>query len=268
MTRRDDGAFDDEPVLDADGEILSELEVDRVDDVAERLAAVVDQVSGRRQWRFGHVIVDEAQDLTPMQWRMVTRRTTGGSMTIVGDLAQRSAGPATSWRELLPAEISHFTQQDLTVNYRSPAEVNDLAAIVLASMPTGATPSVAIRRSGVPVTVHSVADGWTASIRTALDRLPDRRRTAVIHADGWLEAAALVDGLEAVDLLGATESKGLEFDDVVLVEPSVFDLGSLYVGLTRATRSLAIVHRAPLPSVLADAPDLVLGDGQSTSEPT
>ena len=71
-----------------------------------------------------------------------------------------------------------------------------------------------------------------------------------------------------IDVVGATESKGLEFDDVVLLEPADMELGSLYVGLTRATRSLAIVHERPLPAVLADAPGLVVAPTQSVNDAT
>ncbi len=98
------------PLLDNDGNPLSELMPDSADALLDHGAALAELAIGQRSWRFGHVIVDEAQDLTPMQWRMVARRARGRSMTIVGDLAQRSV-PAhgetddDGWLDRLPTEL-------------------------------------------------------------------------------------------------------------------------------------------------------------------
>jgi len=147
-----------QPLLDADGDPFVELEVDRVDDVDEAGDTIAELASRQREWRYGHVIVDEAQDLTPMEWRMVSRRAIGGSMTIVGDLAQRSIGPPGTWKDNLPGRLADHSYAELTVNYRSPAEVNALASEILADLAPNLRPSTAIRSTGDRPTIERVED--------------------------------------------------------------------------------------------------------------
>lgn len=239
-----------QPLLDADGEPFVELEVDRVDDVDEAGDTIAELASRQREWRYGHVIVDEAQDLTPMEWRMVERRAIGGSMTIVGDLAQRSIGPPGTWRDNLPGKLAEHSYAELTVNYRSPAEVNAVASEILAELAPGLRPSIAIRATGERPTVEPVSD-----VAAALPEIVEREQHQL--ADG--RVAVIGVDLPTVD--GATlhtpwEAKGLEFDTVVLVEPasilaSEHGLSLLYVAVTRATHRLVIVHAEPLPEVIA-----------------
>ena len=237
-----------QPLLDADGDPFVELEVDRVDDVDEAGDTIAELASRQREWRYGHVIVDEAQDLTPMEWRMVERRAIGGSMTIVGDLAQRSIGPPGTWRDNLPGRLAEHSYAELTVNYRSPAEVNAVASEILADLAPNLRPSTAIRATGDRPTVQRVDD-----VAAALPSVVE------------IETAALLEGRLAVIGVGAFgevasltpwEAKGLEFDTVVLVEPSVIlaeeqGLSLLYVAVTRATHRLVIVHAEELPDVIA-----------------
>ena len=267
-----------QPLLDAEGNPVVELEVDRPDEIAQRSATVRQLAVDEQVWRFGHVIVDEAQDLTPMQWRMVVRRSRAGAVTILGDLAQRSIGEPGTWDDHLPPELSLFVQQNLTTNYRSPAEINDLAASILAELAPGLPPSRAVRRSGhepriVPVT--SLADelpGIVAEVAEAI--------AASGHATGEVPRPPAVIGFDLPELgaagapaarpLSPWRAKGLEFDSVVVVEPARFldepnGLSLLYVALTRSTDLLTVVHQRPLPPVLAQAapaPDPSASDGE------
>ena len=103
---------------------IRELDLESVDAVAEERVTIGELAGENASWRYGHVIVDEAQDLTPMQWRMIARRARGHSMTIVGDVAQRTTGEAGSWDELLPPEFGEVNRFDLSTNcllYTSPS---------------------------------------------------------------------------------------------------------------------------------------------------
>lgn len=238
-----------QPLLDADGEPFVELEVDRVDDVDEAGDTIAELASRQREWRYGHVIVDEAQDLTPMEWRMVERRAIGGSMTIVGDLAQRSIGPPGTWADNLPGRLANHSYAELTVNYRSPAEVNAIASEILADLAPALRPSTAIRASGDRPSVEQVAD-----VAAALPVIVERELSAL--SDGRLAVIGIE--VESVESITPWEAKGLEFDTVVLVEPATIlaqehGLSLLYVAVTRATHRLVIVHRERLPDVVARA---------------
>jgi DNA helicase IV len=227
---------------------------------------------------FGHVIVDEAQDVSPMQWRMIARRSPGGSMTIVGDLGQASRlGAIRTWDEAL-RQLPVRRQPrllELTVNYRTPTEIMELASSVLAVTDPSLEPPRSVRRSGAAPRLTQVrqperladevadhvarlqselGEGKIAVIGPA--RLLPAIRTAVRQRDG-VDMSDAQDPLEAsVALFTPTEAKGLEFDAVVLAEPgelagsSVAGLRALYVALTRATRFLAIVHHGELPTPL------------------
>lgn len=249
VVRAENGA----PLLDNDGEPITELHVAQVDTLAEQQAAVAELAARQRAWRYGHVIIDEAQDLTPMQWRMLVRRARNHSMTIVGDLAQRTLGPAGRWEDHLPSDLGEVAHRELTINYRSPAEVNEVATRLLGSLAPDLTPSNAIRSSGEPVRfveVASIADGLAPLVAAEADRTADGR-VAVIGED-------LPDLSElATHVLTPVESKGLEFDAVIVVEPAAIlerphGLSDLYVAITRTTRRLTIVHARSLPDELVD----------------
>ena len=241
------------PLLDNDGIPMSEIAVDNVDDAfVDHGVTLQELAAGQRAWRFGHVIVDEAQDLTPMQWRMITRRARGGSMTIVGDLAQRSIGEPGSWRDHLPETVKDFSYQELTINYRSPAEVNDLASAVLAELAPELAAPQSIRTSGYPPTTVRVDDIDQITDVVLAERMAlPAGQVAVIGAS---ESARFVR--EGVQWLSAWKSKGLEFDSVIVVEPAQIleqpnGLSLLYVALTRTTSRLTIVHQQDVPEILA-----------------
>ncbi len=224
---------------------------------------------------FGHVLVDEAQDLSPMQWRMLARRCPTGSMTLVGDFGQSSkAGAANSWDEvlaLLPQRIPARVVT-LTVNYRTPAEIMDVAHQVLAAGAPNVPPTKAVRRTGEfprfeRVDAGNLIDTAAAAAREILgDGTVAIVATADLHpefVEALADVGAVADSVEALDapiaVLTPIEAKGLEFDHVVVVEPArlvdtdAAGMRLLYVTLTRATRHLVVVHSEPLPVPLAAA---------------
>lgn len=239
-----------EVVSDPDGLPITELVGHDYLRVSEVLS-IEERATGERAWRFGHVIVDEAQDLTPMQWRMIVRRARGHSMTIVGDVAQRSIGEARSWSEILPDDLGEVARFDLTTNYRSPSEVADVAARVLGAMAPDIEPAEAIRSSGIAVEYVECAEPSSALdelLRSELESTDGR--VAVIGAAAEPESTP-----ERALFVSPRGSKGMEFESVIVVEPAdILDLPAglslLYVALTRSTERLTIVHSKPLPSYL------------------
>ena len=220
-------------------------------------------------WAYGHVIVDEAQELSAMAWRMVMRRIPTRSMTVVGDVAQRgSAAGARSWAQMLdPYVKGRWREELLTVNYRTPAEIMAVAADVLAAVAPGELPPESVREEGVPPRAVRGLGQVPAVVAEELDGLEDGGRLAVIapgdriaELTRALPAAFLGDQAEVLDspvaLLTVNQSKGLEFDRVVLVDPAQILAQSpagghdLYVAITRATHRLTVVHDGDLPEPL------------------
>ncbi|MFI0348919.1 hypothetical protein [Actinomadura sp. 9N407] len=212
-------------------------------------------LSGEAPPRYRHVVIDEAQDLTPMQARSLARRCPGGSMTVLGDLAQATGVHRYGdWREVadLLAPQADLHLEELTVGYRVPHEVMEFAAPLAARV----APHTALPRSIRPAgedAVSLVPVGSAALLDEASDRaerLDEARSVAVIVPDAMLEDARRTKLPNAIP---AREAKGLEFDHVILVEPALIaaqepaGLGQLYVAATRCTRSLTIVHSEPIP---------------------
>ncbi len=225
-------------------------------------------------WAYGHVIVDEAQELSQMAWRMVMRRIPNRSLTVVGDVAQRgSAAGARSWAQMLdPFVKGRWREELLTVNYRTPAEIMALAADVLASVAPDEQPPESVRAEGIPPR----AVGGLASIPHVVEEelaemgaeIGQGGRLAVIAPRARIAelARALPDAVpgdqaEALDspvaLLTVDQAKGLEFDRVVLADPAGIVAQSpagghdLYVAITRATHRLTVVHENNLPPSLS-----------------
>lgn len=238
---------------------------------AERAAA-------DRSWTYGHVVVDEAQELSAMAWRALLRRVPTRSLTIVGDVAQTTAAAgARDWaRTLDPVLRSSWRLAELTVNYRTPAVVADTArrvavaaglpvspltsardvpdALVVEPVGADAVPATAARYAEKAVTEVSDAAG---AGRVAVIGRPEQ--LARVHealrdagTPAVLGAGASSADLDApLVLLTPQEAKGLEFDVVVLVEPAdvlAASAGDLYVAMTRPTRALRVLHSAPLPA--------------------
>ena len=225
--------------------------------------------------QYGHVIVDEAQDLSPMQLRVLARRSLG-SMTIVGDVAQASGHWApSSWDQVLahlPSIGAPARVVELTINYRTPGAIMEVAAAVLAE----AAPELHMPRSArpgghPPRVVHAEGDGLAGAVVDAVVAEQALGGTLAVVCAPSQEAELAValqragvrvgrdeEGLEEpVALVPVVMAKGLEFDSVIVVEPSAivsdakFGLRSLFVALTRATKRVAIVHALPLPAALA-----------------
>ncbi|MGH9039591.1 MAG: HelD family protein [Acidimicrobiia bacterium] len=226
-----------------------------------------------RTWAFGHVIVDEAQELSAMEWRVLFRRCPSRSMTIVGDLAQAGVTwRPESWSDVFERHArGRWRVAELKVNYRTPREIMDLAATVLAASDPGIEPPVAMREAGEAPWARQLAtpfDGELVdAVRRELEVIGTGRLAILTPAARRAEVESVVQGAlpEAVTggvldspvaVLAVKEAKGLEFDSVVLVEPgeivreSERGLSDLYVALTRATRRLGVVHSQPLPDVL------------------
>ncbi|MGI5130317.1 UvrD-helicase domain-containing protein [Pseudonocardia sp. CA-107938] len=202
------------------------------------LRTVAERAAADRDWTFGHVVVDEAQELSPMDWRVLVRRCPTRSMTVVGDLAQRSAAAGSRTWDVGPRAV-HRT---LTINYRTPAEIMDRAAQVLPEIGPGLEAPRSVRHSGeLPWerTVDRADLGVELVAAVAADR-PDAGTMAVIAP----EPAALPDLDPDVTVLTPPESKGQEFDVVIVVDPDGIRAGcpaDLYVALTRATQRLGIL---------------------------
>lgn len=250
--------------------------------LVDEAAARIDGVSRT----YGHIVADEAQDLTAMELRALARRCPRRSLTILGDLAQATEpGAVASWDRALRHFGSPSTarREELTVGYRVPAAVMDLADRLLPRVAPEVAPTTSVRLGGRPPRL--VATGEEHLAATVVDEATalaaDGASVGVVVPSG-LPAACGADAIEAalraaaldvgrgaravsgaaVSMVTPAEAKGLEFDGVVVVEPAAFAADALdeasagrllYVALTRPVQELVVVHAQPLPSELADA---------------
>jgi DNA helicase IV len=231
---------------------------------------------GERPRRFGHLVIDEAQDLSAMAFRMLARRSARGlSMTVLGDLAQATLpGSQRSWDDViaqLGAGEDEVQQAELTTGYRVPGQVLEVANLLLPHTHTTvpATTSVRSTPAGVQIVEasrESLVEAVVAVVESLLEQYPSVAVIASGETAAYMEAIGAAGHAvgESVDtagdvhvaVLAATEAKGLEFDAVVVVEPAdLFDQGAagtrlLYIAMTRATQELAIVHGGSLPEPL------------------
>jgi superfamily I DNA/RNA helicase len=252
--------------------VSAELLADRFASTGPALTTA-ERAAADRTWTYGHVVVDEAQELSPMAWRMVLRRVPTRSLTVVGDVAQTSTAAGTrDWAATFDRALpGGWRLAELTVNYRTPASVARTAERVgrAAGLPLSPTTSArdvedALRTehvdaAAVPEAVARHAAEALAAVRDA----SGAGRVAVIAAPEAVAALAAVlpdaggtragsPDLDApLTLMTPTQSKGLEFDVVVLVEPADVlkgGAGDLYVAMTRPTQALHVVHARPLPA--------------------
>ncbi|MFJ2868852.1 HelD family protein [Kitasatospora sp. NPDC087314] len=237
LLRRTPGA----PWTDADVALLDEA------------ASLVD---GPPAHVFGHVVVDEAQELTAMQWRMIARRCPGRSMTLVGDFAQ--AGPATvarDWQEALGPHLGRrFDLRTLTVSYRTTQEILAVTGDLLARITPDRPPIRSIRRGEVPralaATPESLVTALVRELREQGAAYPGEL-TGVICADDRTEQLAAAGIERHARLVPASQARGLEFDAAVVVDPDGITAArpggerDLYVALTRATKRLCTITVPP-----------------------
>ncbi len=257
---------------------------------AQRLAPVQSNELDEAEFvTYGHIVIDEAQDLSPMELRVLKRRDLTGSMTIVGDMGQATtASSSASWNAVLeilePRRAP--TRVDLTVSYRTPEEVLDFAAPTLLAAAPDLVPPRPVRRAGHAPLLREVSrDAFAATLaevtRAQVDALAPGRVAVIAIAQRVEEIVEILCsyGLDAVDprdqegrglgadlvVLSAEGANGLEFDGVVVVEPcqiasrgttgcplvSPRGLRTLYVAMTRPTRRLAIVASEALPATLS-----------------
>jgi len=208
---------------------------------------------------YGHVIVDEAQDLSPMQLLTVSRRAVDGSLTILGDVAQ-ATGPVVygRWQELEPfLPDVEVTIEELRHAYRVPGEIMDFALPLLDLIAPDAEKPLAYRRGGAPPKLVPV--GEQVLLPTAMREAAELDGLLAVIGPRSLAYAPAVETFDemSVSVLTPRESKGLEFDHVVVVEPALIveeggdsGLRELYVALTRPTKTLVVVHARPLPDAL------------------
>jgi DNA helicase IV len=238
---------------------------------------LLDEAAGllERESSFGHVVVDEAQDLSPMQARAIARRSEHGSITLLGDLAQGTAPwAAADWRDTLRwLGKPDAAVVPLTVGFRVPEMIIALANSLLPALGVDVPEAVSLRRDGnlsiVPIAEPSELDA--AMLVEVTAALEHEGSVAVIAADtavARLRAHLAAAGLEAatpddvdsearVTVVPATIVKGLEYDHVIVIEPADIvaaeprGLNRLYVVLTRAVSRLSVLHAKPLPSPLS-----------------
>ena len=260
LFRRASGNQPEEPWTRADLGLLDEAEF----------------VVGGPPRTFGHVVVDEAQDHSAMELRLLARRSQGRSMTILGDLAQATAtGGQTRWSDALESlDAPHGRVAELELGYRVPAPVLELANRLLPFAAPNVLPSRSVRATGAAPTLVACAapDEVPAAVVVAVAReRVEERSVGVVAPEPLLDAIgqalgaaniAFADGRRAtglghaVTVIPPESAKGLEFDAVVVVEPSAIatvgehGLRLLYIALTRAVRTLTVIHAEPLPAPL------------------
>lgn len=267
---------------DLDPEVLMAYDVVDAESLARRHTAdsdltVADRAGADRAWAFGHVIVDEAQELSTMAWRVIMRRSPNRWMTLVGDVAQTSS-PAgiDSWDEALsPYVDDRWVLSELTVNYRTPETISAVAELLLAEIDPAATSPRPVRPGRRPVewieteypSVASVVAGKVAAVpaeRAVAVLIPDSLDDSA-HSTGYGDLReAVARARPGTSVLPLALAKGLEFDVVVVVDPdhvlvrSPQGLQDLYVGVTRATQELVLVQPGEFGPLLAGIRDTVI----------
>jgi len=246
----------------------------RVRDTSQTIA---ERAAGDRTWQFGHVIVDEAQELSAMEWRMLMRRCPRRSMTLVGDVAQTgSEAGAGSWAEVLDRYApKRWRTEELTLNYRTPTEIMAVAGGVLAAIDPALVPPTSVRDTGIKPWIQSVpADSFARALVDAVSAaqtaVGDGRLAVIVPTSRYTELTTLLarevpevaygnnpSVLDATTVvLDVGQSKGLEFDSVLIADPSTIvsdstrGLSDLYVAITRATSRLGVLGSDRLPDVL------------------
>lgn len=235
-------ASSDIPLLDALADLLGEIEAPH-----PQGEFVADHARRQRGWVYGHVVIDEAQELSEMQWQMVLRRCPSRSITAVGDIDQAEAAHRhTSWAQAVQAVFrDRWAAAELTICYRTPREVMDLTTPVLKKAGSHNAPPRAVRSSGIAPWVLTIPPAELAgtaaqAVRQLQQRWHGGTVGVIAPADRIAELLAV---LNDVSVLTATQSKGLEWDATLLIDPQGIAAeprgwNGLYVALTRCTQEL------------------------------
>ncbi|MGY5763822.1 HelD family protein [Brachybacterium sp. DNPG3] len=267
--------------FDTSGMVRAEDLADQVNRVRDG-RTLAERAASERSWTYGHVVVDEAQEHSPMSWRALMRRCPTKSFTVVGDVAQTSSAAGTdSWEAALAPHIQDRLQVErLTVNYRTPARImgHALGMARAHRLPVTTVTSVRIGDRDARITpvraeqLESSAAAEVAELhgqsigRIAVIVAPHRIASQVLALQDATGAAAVGAGSSGVDdeisVMTAKDAKGLEFDAVVVVEPAELveehGAGDLYVAMTRPTTHLGLVHARPLPEGAAERADVAV----------
>ncbi|SEE73253.1 HelD family protein [Ruania alba] len=274
QARREAGVRYAQRVLAASGNAGAVSAEELADRFTERDGRpLAERAAADRSWAYGHVIVDEAQELSAMQWRMVLRRVPSGSMTVVGDVHQTAAVAGTTSWDTLAAEHDHrrWHRRELTISYRTPAPIMAAALPVLHALdPSASTPTCA-RTEGDHPWLRTTHGDLADQVRTAVGAERDAGGTfAVIAPHERLVEIAMaveqavpgasfgseVDTTAPCVVLTPQQAKGLEFDRVLVVDPGTILAGRrghsrLYVAMTRPTRELGLLVDGEVPAELA-----------------
>jgi len=252
-----------------DGMVSAEALANRMKSGTSRMS-VAERASSDRTWAYGHVVVDEAQELSPMAWRMLLRRCPTRSFTIVGDVAQTTAGAGTRWwpETMDPLFQQSWAMRELTISYRIPSAVAEVAQSFASAVKLPVSELTAARDLDDAVAITHSTDPHADAARIALGHARDLAATggglvAIIAPTSDLgdlrarsTATDVLNSLsQGVSVMSARDAKGLEFDVVVVVEPAAIAVrpGDLYVALTRSTSRLELVHSGDLPPGIASA---------------
>lgn len=255
-----------------DGSVSAEELADLNEETGQRLTAA-ERAATDRTWAYGHVVVDEAQELSPMQWRLLMRRCPLKSFTVVGDIAQASsASSAGSWGAAMkPFVGGRFVLEELTVNYRTPVQIAEAAARMAQEAGLAVSTPKAVREGDWPPIIDRVpaaalvgetlaalpeeikiADGGLVAVIVPSAKIREVR-TAIVQEYGRRVGSGSGALDQDIVVTTATEAKGLEFDVVVILEPQeIVDeaggtVGDLYVAMTRATQRLRVLASGNIP---------------------
>ncbi|MDQ0769766.1 DNA helicase IV [Pseudarthrobacter defluvii] len=243
----------------------------------EARQSAAERATSDRTWAYGHIVVDEAQELSPMQWRLLVRRCPLKSFTIVGDIAQTSSvAGANSWQgALAPMFGDRWQLEELTVNYRTPSQIAEAAVRMANAAGLVVSAPKAVREGRWEPIIDQVPAG--AVVDRLVEVLPEEIEALdggllAVIADGDLlpQATAALRAVygrrigsgagsyeQDIVVISPREAKGLEFDGVVVLEPSVMlnhehgKVGDLYVAMTRATQRLRLIAAQPVPAGIA-----------------
>lgn len=261
--------------IGVDGVITAEQIAELNEETGERMTAARAAKSDRT-WAYGHVVIDEAQELSAMQWRLLMRRCPMKSFTVVGDIAQASsAAAASSWAQALkPFVGERFHLDELTVNYRTPAQISDAAVSVARAAGLEISAPRAIREGNwspstrvvgaenlIPSVVATVSEevaqagGGLIGVIVADSRYREvASAISTAHRDNTGTSKSALE--HQILVLTPWEAKGLEFDVVIIVEPMDLieaangSVGDLYVSMTRPTQRLHLIAGTDLPDGL------------------